>query len=366
MPELGIIGFERSGKTSLFNAVTGADHPVGIATHQEPHIGVVKVPDDRLDRLTALYQPKKRTPADLKYIDFPGAGLSGGEDGGGPQSRFLDQLGQQDALIHVVRAFSNAAVPHPQETVDPARDIEQMMLELVFADMALIEKRLQRIAAETKSMKAAEREAAARDTQLLQQLNDHLNDGTPVRAMPLSVAERKSLRHYRFLTDRPLLTILNIDENDAGRADEIAAQYRPASEPAATATAAVSAAVEMELGGLSPEDADEYRREIGAAEGALATAVRLSYQILGLVSFFTVGEDECRAWTVRAGENAQQAAGHIHSDFARGFIRAEVVAWDDLLEAGSEAEAKKRALQHTEGKDYVVRDGDVLHVLFNL
>ena len=345
MPDLGIIGFERSGKTSLFNAVTGGDHAVGFAAHQDPHIGVAKVPDERLDRLAVMFQPKKFTPADLRYVDFPGAGFDGGADGesSGPQARFLDTLSQQDALIHVVRAFANDTVPHPQETIDPARDIEQMMLELVFADMGLIEKRLDRIASETKSMKASEREVAERDAQLLRRLNDHLSDGAPVRAMFLSDDERKSLRHYRFLTDRPLLTVLNIDERDAGRSEEIAAGFRPADEPTGTATAAVCAALEMELGGLTPEEADEYRQEVGAAEGALATAVRLSYAILGLGAFFTVGPDECRAWTVRLGENAQTAAGHIHTDLARGFIRAEVVAWDDLLEAGSEAEAKKRA-----------------------
>ena len=367
MPDLGIIGFERSGKTSLFNAVTGAGQPVGFATHQDPHVGVVKVPDKRLDQLSAMYQPKKTTPADLRYVDFPGAGFGGGEaEGGAPATRFLDELSQQDALIHVVCAFANDAVPHPQESVDPARDIEQMTLELVFADMALIEKRLERIANETKALKPAEREAADRDAALLRGLNEQLAEGIPVRAMPLSDADRKELRHYRFLTDRPLLTILNIDEGDAGRADEIAAQYRPADEPAGTATAAACASLEMELGGLTPEEADEYREEVGATEGALPTAVRLSYQILGLASFFTVGEDECRAWTIRSGENAQEAAGHIHTDLARGFIRAEVVDWQDLLDAGSEAEAKKRALQHTQGKEYVVRDGDVLHVLFNV
>ena len=378
MPGLGIIGFERSGKTSLFNAVTGSEHAVGFATHQEPHVGVAKVPDARLERLSAMYRPKKTTPASLSYVDFPGASFRGalgpasgpasgpGGDAGGPQVRFLDELSQQDALIHVVRAFDNDAVPHPRQRVDPARDIEDMLLELVFADMGLIEKRLHRIATETKALKAAERERADRDAALLRRLNDELSQGTPVRAVALSEAERKELRHYRFLTDRPLLTLLNIDEADAGRAAEIAAQFRPAEEPAGTATAAACAALEMELRGLTPDEAAEYRREIGASEGALEAGVRLAYQILGLRSFFTVGEDECRAWTIRDGQNAQEAAGHIHSDLARGFIRAEVVGWRDLLEAGSEAEARKRALQHTEGKEYVVRDGDVVHVLFNV
>ncbi|MEE9278053.1 MAG: redox-regulated ATPase YchF [Dehalococcoidia bacterium] len=363
MPELGIVGFERSGKTTLLNAVTGSGHPTGFATHQEPHLGVVKVPDPRLDQLSALFQPKKTTPADLQYVDFPGAGFGGSE---GPALRFLDQLSLMDALIHVVRAFDNDAVPHPQTTVDPARDIDAMTLELVFADLGLVEKRLQRIAAETKALKASEREAAARESGLLGRVAASLGDGVPMRAMPLSSEERKQLRQYRFLTDRPLLTLLNINEADAGNAEGIAAQYRPADEPAGTATAAACATLEMELNALSLEEAEEYRREVGATEGALAAALRLSYEILGLRSFFTIGDDECRAWTIRAGVNAQEAAGKIHSDMGRGFIRAEVVDWHDLVEAGSEAEAKKRAQLHTEGKDYVVQDGDVLHILFNV
>ena len=376
MPGLGIIGFERSGKTSLFNAVTGSEHAVGFATHQEPHVGVAKVPDARLDRLSAMYRPKKTTPASLSYVDFPGASFRGavgpgggpGGDAGGPQLRFLDELSQQDALIHVVRAFDNDAVPHPRQRVDPARDIEDMLLELVFADMGLIEKRLHRIAAETKALKAAERERADRDAALLRRVNDELSQGTPVRAGALSDAERKELRHYRFLTDRPLLTLLNIDEADAGRAAEIAAEFRPP---------AVEAGRDGDGGGLrragdgAARRSRRTRRPSTAARSARPRArsrpaCGSRYQILGLLSFFTVGEDECRAWTIRAGQNAQEAAGHIHSDLARGFIRAEVVGWQDLLDAGSEAEARKRALQHTEGKEYAVQDGDVLHVLFNV
>ena len=241
-----------------------------------------------------------------------------------------------------------------------------MLLELVFADLALIEKRLQRIVTESKALKAAEREAVERDATLLRRIQDGLAEGTPLRAMSLGEDERKAIRHYRFLTDRPVLTLLNLSEADAARADAIAAQHRPAVEAPAAATAAVCAALEMELAALSDGEAAEYRREVGATEGALATALRLSYAILGLRSFFTVGEDECRAWTVRGGENALAAAGKIHTDLARGFIRAEVVAWDALIAAGSEAEARKRAFQHTEGKNYEVQDGDVLNILFNI
>ena len=363
MPQLGIIGFERGGKTSLFNAVANAQHAMGFQTHSDPHLGVVQVPDDRLPKLSALYAPKKTTPATLEYVDFPGAGFGGGE---GPAVRFLDQLSQMDAFIHVVRLFDNEAVPHPSESIDATRDIESMTLELTFADLGLIEKRLTRIAEETKSMKAAERTLAERETELLGRLQEALSDGVPLRAVALSDEERKSLRQYRFLTERPLLTVLNIGEGDAGRAGEIAAAYpAPAGAPGAE-TVALCASLEAELRSLSEEEAAEYRAELGASAGAMQLAVQLSYAALGLRSFFTVGEDECRAWTIRAGENAQEAAGKIHSDLERGFIRAEVVSWQDLLDAGSEAEAKKRAMSHTEGKDYLVQDGDVVHVLFNV
>lgn len=363
MTSLGIIGLERSGKTSLFNAVAAGHHEVGFQTHQDPHIGVIKVPDERLDQLSAMFQPKKHTEATLEYVDFPGAGFGGGS---GPDIRFLDRLSQMDALIHVVRSFQNDSVPHPQETVDPARDIETMTLELTFADMALVEKRLDRIASESKALKAAERDLAEREADLLRRLLDQLGTGVPVRAMALSEDERKDLRQYRFLTDRPLLTLINIDEAQTGGAESIAAQFWPDGEPLGAATTAACASLEMELVDLSAEEAAEYRTEVGAGDGALATAIRLSYEILGLLSFFTVGEDECRAWTVERGDNAQHAAGRIHTDLERGFIRAEVTNWHDLVEAGSEAEAKKLALMHTEGKGYVVQDGDVLHVLFNV
>ena len=213
MTSLGIIGLERSGKTSLFNAVAMGHHEVGFQTHQDPHLGVIKVPDERLDQLSAMFQPKKHTEATLEYVDFPGGGFGGGS---GPDIRFLDRLSQMDALIHVVRGFQNDSVPHPRETVDPARDIETMMLELTFADMALVEKRLDRIASESKALKAAERDLAEREVDLLRRLLDELGNGAPVRAMALSEDERKDLRQYRFLTDRPLLTLINIDEGQAG------------------------------------------------------------------------------------------------------------------------------------------------------
>lgn len=363
VPALGIIGVERSGKTSLLNAVTGSDHPVGFATHLKPHVGVVKVPDSRLDQLSAHLRPKKSVPAEMEYVDFPGAGFREGQE---PEAEFLSRLSGMDGLIHVVRAFENEVAPHPHGDIDPARDIEAMALELTFADLALAQKRLGRIATDSKALKASEREAPEREAALLRRLESQLSDGVAVRAQPLSPDERKALRQYRFLTDRPLLTLLNIDEGDAARAAEIAAAYRPAQEPPGTAIAAVCASLEMELRSLSAGEAAEYRRSVGATEGALELAVRLSHQILGLITFFTTRSRECHAWTLDEGANAQQAAGRIHSDMARGFIRTDVINWRDLIEAGTDAEARKRALLRTEGKDYVVQDGDVLHILFNV
>ncbi|MXX79593.1 MAG: redox-regulated ATPase YchF [Chloroflexi bacterium] len=361
MTSIGLIGFERSGKTTLFNALTGAGRATGFSTHQDPHEGVVPAPDARLTRLSQLYQPRKTTPSVLDVVDFPGAGFAGALSGSSepPSSRLLDQLAQLDALVHVVRAFDNDAVPHPAERIDPGADIEAMQLELTFADLALIEKRLQRIAQETKSMKAAERVAADREVDLLGRLQAHLGDGGTLLDAPISDLERADIRHYRFLTERPMLTIFNVGEDAAsiGGVEGIA----------------LSARLEEELRDFDDDEAAAYREELGVGAGAVETALQETFRLLGLRTFFTVGPDECRAWTTRSGDTAPQAAGRIHTDMERGFIRAEVVRWDDLLTCGeavgasaAEAEAKKRALSRTEGKDYAVRDGDVLHILFNV
>lgn len=363
MPSVALIGFERSGKTALFNALTGAGRPTGFAAHAEPHAGVVAAADSRLDRLSALFKPKKHTPSALDLLDFPGAGFAGALGGGeAPPMTLLDALGKADALIHVVRAFADDSVPHPAEAVDPQRDIEAMQLELTFADLALIEKRLQRIAEETKSVKPADRVAADREAELLARLQSHIGGGGSVLDAPITGEERRNLRHYRFLTERPLLTLLNLGEDRAADAEAQIESVDAGGSP----SAALCARLEEELASFEPGEAAAYRADLGIADGAVEAVLKQSFALLGLRTFFTVGEDECRAWTVEGGASAQRAAGRIHSDLERGFIRAEVVAWDDLLECGSEAEAKKRALLRTEGKDYEVRDGDVLHVLFNV
>ena len=361
MTSIGLVGFERSGKTTLFNALTGADRATGFSAHQDAHEGVVSAPDERLSQLSELYQPKKTTPAVLDVVDFPGAGFSGALGGGQPPSTaLLNQLSQLDALVHVVRAFDNDTVPHPAERIDPTADVEAMQLELTFADLALIEKRLERIAEETKSMKAADRVAADREVDLLTRLQGHLGDGGTLLDAPLSEPERVEIRHYRFLTERPMLTIFNVGEDNL-------------MDGAAAGEIALSATLEEELREFDADEAAAYREELGVGAGAVETALQETFALLGLRTFFTVGPDECRAWTIRAGDTAPQAAGRIHTDLERGFIRAEVVRWDDLLACGqdvgssaAESEAKKRAQSRTEGKDYEVQDGDVVHILFNV
>jgi GTP-binding protein YchF len=361
--DLGIIGYQRSGKTTVFNAVTRGHAEVGAyGAGVQPNIGVVKVPDDRLERLAKLFDPKKFTLADIRYIDFPGEAFSGGQ---GPSAQFLAQLARSDALIHVVRAFKEETVPHPQGSIDGQRDAAAMELELAFADAAFIERRLERIEAEVRSMKASERTEAERHVALLKRLKAGLEADTPLRRQEITEEEAKSLVNYQFLTDKPLLLVVNSDESDAARTGEIEAEYAAfAGERAAVA--AISGKIEAELAQMTDADAAEFRADLGVTEPGLERMIRMSYALTGLLSFFTVGPDECRAWNVRTGATAPEAAGKIHTDLERGFIRAEVVGWEELLDAGSMPEAKKRGVVRQEGKTYVVQDGDCLNILFNV
>lgn len=364
--QLGIIGLARSGKTTIFNAVTKGTAQVGAySASAQPNVGVVHVPDTRVDQLAELYHPKKTTYATIEYVDFPAAGESFGK-GEGPAGKFINDLGRMDALIHVVRAFDDATVPHPEVTIDAHRDIGTMDLELAFADMAQIERRLGRIETEMRSMKAGEREQLMRTSELLTRIKGQLEEDVPVRAQALSDEDWRLLEGTKFLTAVPLLVVVNIGDGDLARRGDIEAEYRAKYEGAARDVAVFCGRFEMELNELSDEEAAEFRESAGVTESGMANAIRVSYELLGLISFLTAGPDECRAWTVTAGSSAPVAAGKIHSDLQRGFIRAEVIRCEDLLAAGSEAEAKKRGLLRTEGKNYIVQDGDVLHVLFNV
>jgi GTP-binding protein YchF len=314
-----------------------------------------------------MYHPKKHTPAEIRYVDFPAAGAAFGKGGSGPGAQFLGQLRAVDALIHVVRAFDDPAVPHPDGSVDPSRDVAAMDLELAFADLALIERRLERLAAELRSQKAGERGAGEREQALLQRMQAALEAETPLRALDLTEDDQRIVAGYRFLSLKPLLLVFNIGEDQIGERATLEAGWRTQYARPHTDVAALCGKLEMELLDLTPEEAVEYRRDLGLEEETgLDRAIRLSYALLGLISFFTVGPDECRAWTVERGATAPRAAGKIHSDLERGFIRAEVIRYEDLVAAGSEAEAKRRGVMRTEGKGYVVQDGDVLHILFNV
>lgn len=364
--QLGIIGLARSGKTTIFNAVTKGTAQVGAySASAQPNVGVVHVPDERVDQLAALYHPKKTTYATIEYVDFPAAGESFGK-GEGPAGKFINDLARMDALIHVVRAFEDETVPHPEVTIDPHRDIATMDLELAFADMAQIERRLGRIETEMRSMKAGEREQLQHTGDLLKRIKSQLEDDVPVRAQALSEEDWRLLEGTKFLTAVPLLVVVNIGDGDLPRRGQLESEFRERYPGTARDVAVFCGRFEMELNELSDEEAAEFRESVGVTESGMANAIRMSYELLGLISFLTAGPDECRAWTVPGGSTAPVAAGKIHSDLQRGFIRAEVIRCEDLLAAGSEAEAKKRGLLRTEGKNYIVQDGDVLHVLFNV
>ncbi len=362
--ELGIIGSARSGKTSLFNAVTGGSALVGsYSSTVEPVLGTVRVPDDRVDALAEIFGPARVTFAEIRWVDYPVAGFGPS----GPGTRFVADLAKLDALVHVVRMFDDPRVSPPQGTVDPERDLETIELELQFADLALVERRLERIGAEMRSIRVGERSELERDQRLMMRLQAHLEGGAALRSLELSADEALALRNYRFVTRLPQLVVVNIGEEQLPDLQAIEAEYSRRHVGPGAAVAALCAKIEAELAAMEPAEAREFRGEFGLDDSsALARAIVLSYDLLGLHSFLTAGEDECRAWPVRQGATAPEAAGKIHTDLERGFIRAEVAAYRELIEAGSMPELKRRGQLRTEGKSYVVRDGDVLNILFSV
>lgn len=361
--DLAIVGLERSGKTTVFNALTAGNAQTGgYGGGLEPNLGTVKVPDERLDRLSELIKPKKITHAEIRYVDFPGAGFTKE----GPAARYLAALSQADALLHVVRVFTSDAVPHPLGGIDPARDVETLDAEMAFSDLAVIERRLERLDAELRSKKAGDREAGERERTLLGRFKAALEADQPLRELELSPDEVKSVAGFGFLTLKPLLVIVNVGDDDAEGLERVESVHSTLAAKMKTSLLALAARLEAELAQMPGEEAEEFRTEMGLAQSALSRVINESYRLLGLISFLTVGEPEGRAWTVPAGTPAQRAAGTIHSDIEKGFIRAEVIGWRELLDVGSTAEARKRGLLRSEGKTYIVEDGDVLNVLFNV
>jgi ribosome-binding ATPase len=365
--QIAIVGLAGSGKTTVFNTLTRGHAETGGYGGVTLNVGVVKVPDERLDRLAEIFKPKKIVQADVTYVDLPAPPASSEGRVGTEElpADHLARLRESDALLHVVRAFEDPARPHPAGSVDPARDIEQLDLEFMLADLAMAERRLERLKTSGRHGTQAEREAAEREEVVVQRIHQALEAGTPIRDLGLDEDESKAIRGFRFLTEKPVLVLLNVGEGDladvAAQVDTIAAGYRHQH----AMVDALSAKIEMELGELDPDEAAVFMDELGLAESSLDRVIALSYRLVGLISFLTAGPDEVRAWPIPDGSNAVDAAGAIHTDLARGFIRAETIAYDELLALGSISEAKKHGKVRSEGKTYRVRDGDVIEILFS-
>ena len=365
--QIAIVGLASSGKTTVFNTLTRGHADTGGFGGMQLNVGVVKVPDARLTSLAEIFKPKKVVQADVTYADLPAPPASTEGRPGAEElpAEHLARLRDSDALLHVVRAFEDPAVPHADGAVDPWRDIERLDLEFILADLVMAERRIERLRTQGRHGTPAEREANDRELVILERLHEGLSAGRPIRDEELSPDDEKAIRGFRFLTQKPVLVLLNVGEADLPREAKIVVAISSRYSHAHTLVDALSARIEMELGELEPADAAVFMEELGLRESSLDRVIALSYRLLGLISFLTAGPDEVRAWPIRAGSTAVDAAGAIHTDLARGFIRAEVVAYEDLLRLHSMAEARKAGRLRSEGKTYIVHDGDVMEILFS-
>ena len=361
--DIAIIGLPQSGKTSVFNALTGgAAESSSAGGGSEVHIGVVKVPDPRLDVLAGMYNPRKVVPAEIKYWDIPGASAEG--QGSGITGRHRNVLQAADAFLLVVRAFDHPAVPHPSGAVDPGRDLASTLEELSFADIEVLDRSAQRLQDGFNKAKPDERPRVTRHLEAVNKVKAGLESGVPLRRQELTESENTFIVAYQLLTGKPVVVTFNIGES--GDDVFLSDLHLPSEAMTGLGEVSLSAKLEAELALMPDEEAEEFRQDLGLGESALAQVIRVSYATVGLVSFLTVGEDEVRAWSVRNGMAAQEAAGTIHTDFTRGFIRAEVIPYSDLARCGSMAQGRREGVLRSEGKTYPVRDGDVIHFLINV
>lgn len=356
--KIGIIGLPQVGKKTLFELLTGEKLPEGYGGGQEIKMGAARIRDSRFDRLVAMYCPKRSVPATIDVVllpKFDKETVSSGE--------FLKSLEKCDALCHIVRAFSDESVFHIEGSVDPLRDIENVTTELILGDLILAEKRIERIASERK--KGAANPNQGKEKEILERMKKLLDDNVPLVNFPMSEDEKKLMSTYQFLTRRPMIIVLNVDDGkiaDTTLLEQVAAKYKEYG----VKVMQTSAKIEAELASLEPGERETFLKELNIAEPALNRLSALCFDALGLISFFTVGEDEVRAWTVRKNSPASEAAGAIHSDLQRGFIRAEIMKTNELFDAGSEAKLKEAGKVMLKGKEYIVEDGDIMHVRFNV
>ena len=367
MAVIGVIGLPKSGKTTVFNAVTRGHAQTGPfrVGGVQPNVGVAKVPDPRLLRVAEIERSRHIVAAEVEFIDIPG-GPEGADRSRGIGGESLNVLQRCDALALVVRAFDDASVPHVEEAIDPYRDVATMGLEMAFSDMAILERREERVQASLKGAKAAERDALLKEAGLVKDIREGLEAEVSVREQVLPADAGGVIENFHLLTAKPLFIVFNVGEDGLPRLDIVDGEVRDRLARPKVDAAAMCGKLEMELAQMAAAEEAEFRASLGAGEPALERIVRLSYGVLDLVTFLTVAENEARAWSITQGTTAQQAAGKIHTDMQRGFIRAEVVAFDDLTRVGSVAEARRQGLLRTEGKGYVVHDADVVNFLFNV
>lgn len=353
---LGIIGLPQSGKTTLYNALTRGSVPTGAGGKLEVHTAVVDVPDPRVDTLSAMFNPKKTIYTKVTYADI--AGLDGSAGKSGISGTLMNHLTQMDGFIHVARCFESDEVPHAAGSIDPQRDIAAMDTEFILNDLIAVERKLERLAEERKKGAGREKAVIDREHELFERFHAVLSEEKPLKDIEISHEEEKMLSGYGFLSRKPTLIVLNLSEGQK--------------EPAITYThkhsqvVSLQGKLEMDIAQLPPDEMQIFLQEYGIEEPSLNRMIRLSYDLLGLQSFFTVGPDECRGWTVHRGATAPEAAGEIHTDLQKGFIRAEVVAYNDLVALGSMNEAKSKGKFRLEGKEYIVQDGDILNIRFNI